>query len=76
MPEQQKALNDYFKDSELPKRLFQIGAHNETLSVAVRVSNQNCSPIAIHGWDQLRLQPAFLKWSAIVPQYFITTACY
>src|SRR5262245_18085989 len=27
-----------------------IGAHDETLSVAVRVSNPDCSPFTIHGY--------------------------
>jgi len=26
-----------------------IRTHNETLSIAMRVSNPNCSPVAIHG---------------------------
>jgi hypothetical protein len=30
-------------------RQFFVGTHDETLSVAMRVNNPNCSPVRVHG---------------------------
>jgi hypothetical protein len=49
-----------------------IRTHDEALSVvAMRVSNEDRSPIGIHGCDAAQLQPARLSLSAMISQYFI-----
>jgi hypothetical protein len=53
------------------RRLLFIRMHNETLSVAMRVSNPDCSPVESNAETQPQLQPALLKLSAMISQYFI-----
>ena len=56
---------------EFPKRSqLLIGVHNETLSVvAVRVNNPDRTPLRIND-TQPQLQPAWLRLSAMIFQYF------
>ena len=49
-----------------------IGPHNETLSVAMRVNNPDCSPSNQSAETQPKLQPDFLRLSATLSQYFMT----
>jgi hypothetical protein len=43
----EKTLNRAFDFQK--RRQLLIGMHNETLSIAVRVSNPDCSPGRVHG---------------------------
>jgi hypothetical protein len=48
-----------------------IRMHNETLSVAaMRVCDEDCSPVGINAETQPQLQPALLRLSAMISQYF------
>jgi hypothetical protein len=48
-----------------------IRVHNETLSVAAMCTgNEDRSSVAIHSCDTAQLQPALLRLSAIISQYF------
>jgi hypothetical protein len=50
---------------------FFIGTHNQTLSVAaMRIGNEDCSSFAIYSCNTAQLQPALLRLSAIISQYF------
>ena len=49
-----------------------IGVHDKTLSVvAMCVDNPDCSPFGSIAETQPKLQPALLRLSAMISQYFI-----
>jgi hypothetical protein len=48
-----------------------IGSHNESPVLAMRVTNPDRSPAKIHGSDTAQLQPALLRLSAMISQYFM-----
>jgi hypothetical protein len=52
------------------RRPLFIRTHNETLSVvAVRVRNEDRSPVGINRRDTAKLQPALLRLSAMISHY-------
>jgi hypothetical protein len=61
-----------------PNRRFQfrkssqlfIRTHNEALTVAaMRVSNEDCAPVAVYAETQPQLQSDLLRLSAVISQY-------
>ena len=49
-----------------------IRMHNETLSVvAMRISKSDCSTVESIAETQLQLQPALLRLSAMISEYFM-----
>jgi hypothetical protein len=54
------------------RRQFFISTHNETLSVpAMRISDEDRSPARVQSCDAAQLQPALLRLSAMISEYFI-----
>jgi hypothetical protein len=53
-----------------------IRVHNETLSiVAMRVCTKDRSLARVHSCDAAQLQPALLRLSAMISQYFTAAPC-
>lgn len=69
LTEKERPGNHRFKFNKHTEQL--TPAHNESLSVAMRVSNPDCSPLESTAETRPKLQPAFLGLSAMISQYFV-----
>jgi hypothetical protein len=56
------------------RRQHFVRTHHKTLSVAMRVNNPDRSPVTFRADTHPKLNPALLRLSAMISQYFIGTA--